>query len=431
MKLNYKRTFFVGFAFLSISAFWQLYDNIIPSILKYTFGFGEVNTGIIMALDNVVAIFLLPLFGMLSDRTNTRLGKRIPYIIFGTCVSTLMMILMPIADNQKSLALFIASLAIVLISMGTYRSPAVSLMPDVTPRPLRSQANAVINLMGAAGGILTLILTKILVTENENKQANYQLVFISVAIIMVLAVVLLVSTIKENQCVKEVQELEKSYGITDEKEIQETKVHTRMSKPVKKSFLFLLASIFLWFTAYNAVTSAFSRYVEEVWNLGKTGFTDFLMIAMAAAIISYIPIGVISSRIGRKKTILIGVLLITISYGLGCLFVDYHPFIYFVFALTGFSWAAINVNSYPMAVEMSKGGDIGKYTGYYYTVSMAAQIMTPVLSGYLLEHVSYYTLFPYAVVFSTLSFVTMLFVKHGDAKPLPKKSVIENFDVED
>ncbi len=432
MKLNYKRIFFVGLAFLSISAFWQLYENIVPLILKNTFGFGDTGIGIIMAMDNVLALFLLPLFGMLSDKTNTRLGKRIPYIICGTCISVVMMVLMPIANNIKSLGMFVVTLGVVLISMGTYRSPAVSLMPDVTPRPLRSQANAVINLMGAAGGVLTLILTKVLVVEKDNNHTDYRLIFAAVAVLMVLAVVLLVIKVKENQCVKEVQELEmKVNAPADKEEQQEPKEHARMSKPVKKSFLFLLASIFLWFTAYNAVTSAFSRYVQQVWDLGSTGFTNFLMVAMAAAIVSYIPIGIISSRVGRRKTILIGIVMITASYALGCIFVQYHPLIYLVFILTGFGWAAINVNSYPMVVEMSKGGDTGKYTGYYYSVSMAAQIMTPILSGFLLEHVSYYTLFPYAVTFSILSFLTMLFVKHGDTKPLKKKSAIENFDVED
>lgn len=433
MKLNYKRTFVIGLAFMSISAFWQLYENIVPLILKNTFSFGDTSIGVIMALDNIVALFLLPLFGVLSDKTTTRLGKRIPFIICGTGITTVMMVMMPIANNQKSLWLFISSLGIVLLSMGIYRSPAVSLMPDVTPRPLRSQANAVINLMGAAGAILTLILIKFLVAKESEGIVNYIPVFLAVAAIMVIAVAVLVIKIKENQLVKETQELEAQMKPKTCTEKVETNDPT--GKPfdagVRKSLFLLLASIFLWFTAYNAVTSAFSRYVQEVWDLGNTGFTNFLMIAMAAAILSYIPIGFISSHVGRKKTILIGIAMITTSYLLGCMFINYHPLIYFVFILTGFGWAAISVNSYPMVVEMSKGGDTGKYTGYYYSVSMCAQVLTPILSGFLLEHVSYYTLFPYAVFFSVLSFITMSFVKHGDVKPMKKSSAIENFDVED
>lgn len=439
MKLNYKRTFFVGLAFMSISAFWQLYENIVPNILKYTFSFGDTGIGAIMALDNIVALFLLPLFGMLSDRTNTKLGKRTPFILCGTVVSTIMMILMPVANEQKSLALFVTALGIVLLSMGTYRSPAVSLMPDLTPRVLRSQANAVINLMGAAGGVLTLILIKVFVTKNEDGTTNYIPVFISVAVVMILAVLILLLKIRENKLTNEVKELEASFDNvsvdTMESKIKQDDgsavIKHAMAPEVKKSFLLLLASIFLWFTAYNAVSSAFSRYVVEVWDLGETGFTNFLMVAMAAAIISYIPIGIVSSKIGRRKTILIGIITITSSYILGCLFIHYSPLIYLVFILTGFGWAAINVNSYPMVVEMGKGSDVGTYTGYYYSVSMTAQVMTPILSGFLLEHVSYYTLFPYAVFFSVCSFITMLMVKHGDAKPILKKSALENFDVED
>ncbi len=439
MKLNYKRTFFIGLAFMSISAFWQLYENIVPNILKYTFSFGDTGIGVIMALDNVVALFLLPLFGMLSDRTNTKLGKRTPFILCGTVVSTIMMILMPVANQQKSLVLFVTALGFVLLSMGTYRSPAVSLMPDLTPRVLRSQANAVINLMGAAGGVLTLILIKVFVTKNQDGTSNYIPVFISVAVVMILAVLILLIKIRENKLAKEVEELEEGFSQANPvtEEVQELANEAikgekqAMAPDVKKSFFLLLASIFLWFTAYNAVTSAFSRYVVEVWDLGDTGFTNFLMVAMAAAILSYIPIGMVSSKIGRRKTILIGIIIITISYGLGCLFVHYSPFIYLVFILTGFGWAAINVNSYPMVVEMGKGSDVGTYTGYYYSVSMTAQVLTPILSGFLLEHVSYYTLFPYAVFFSIGSFITMLMVKHGDAKPLMKKNALENFDVED
>lgn len=433
MKLNYKRTFFIGLAFMSISAFWQLYENTVPNILKYTFSFDDVAIGGIMALDNIVALFLLPFFGMLSDKTKTRLGKRTPYILAGTIGATVMMTLMPIANQQKNLSLFIITLAFVLLFMGTYRSPAVSLMPDVTPRVLRSKANAVINLMGAAGGVLTLILIKVFVRSNEDESSNYVSVYIAVGLVMILAVIILLLTVRENRLMKEVTDLEKvSNGTEKPKSItdQSSGKH-RMSPQVRKSFIAILLSIFLWFTAYNAVTSAFSRYVKEVWDLGDTGFTNFLMVAMAAAIVSYIPIGMISSHIGRKKTIMIGIAMITTSYALGCLFVEYSPLIYLVFILTGFGWAAINVNSYPMVVEMSKGGDIGTYTGYYYSVSMTAQVLTPILSGFFLKHISYYTLFPYAVFFSVASFITMLFVKHGDAKPNLKQSKLEHFDVED
>ncbi|HAX72530.1 MAG TPA: MFS transporter, partial [Firmicutes bacterium] len=190
-------------------------------------------------------------------------------------------------------------------------------------------------------------------------------------------------------------------------------------------------SIFLWFMAYNAVTTAFSRYAVTVWKLEGGAFANCLMVATVFAILSYIPIGAISSNIGRKKTILSGIVLMTLSYIAAFMFTTYHPLINVAFALIGIGWAAISVNSLPMVVEMSKGSDIGKYTGLYYTSSMSAQIITPILSGLLLQHISYRTLFPYAALFSIIAFITMTLVKHGDSKPMQKKSAIEHFDMED
>ena len=204
-----------------------------------------------------------------------------------------------------------------------------------------------------------------------------------------------------------------------------------MPKDVKRSMYFMLASIFLWFTAYNAVTTAFSRYTKVVWKMEGGSFANCLMVATVAAILSYIPIGNISAKIGRKKTIMGGVLLMAACYGSAIFAREYHPVVNVAFALIGVAWAAINVNSYPMIVAMSSGSDVGKFTGTYYTFSMAAQILTPVLSGFLLENVSYNTLFPYALFFSLMAFLTMTQVRHGDVKPQKKESILENFDVDD
>jgi maltose/moltooligosaccharide transporter len=428
MKLNYKRTFFIGMAFMSITSFWQLYDNIIPLILQNNFGIGETITGGIMALDNILALFLLPLFGALSDRINTPIGKRTPFIIGGTAAAVIFMMFIPYSAKTTNFPLFFIALGLVLLAMGTYRSPAVALMPDLTPKVHRSSANAVINLMGAVGGITTLVFISLLVPKDP--LPDYTKLFLAVASFMVIAVLILLSQIKERKLLQEIAG-SPDYYEEDEGEDEEIAESGDMPRDVKKSLYFILASIFLWFTAYNAITTAFSRYATKVWGMEGGSFASALMVATAAAIVSYIPIGFISSRIGRKKTIIIGIIIMSISYFCGYLFLEPSPMINVVFAFTGFGWAAINVNSYPMVVEMSKSGNIGKYTGLYYTFSMAAQIFTPVLSGFLLENVSYRTLFPYAVVFSLLSLCTMLFVKHGDSKPPKKKSALENFDVED
>lgn len=432
MKLNYRRTFFIGLAFLSISAFWQMYDNIIPLILQNTFGLGETVTGTIMAADNVLALLLLPLFGALSDRVDTRAGKRIPFIATGTLLAVVFLMLLPVADSSGNIILFVGALFLLLISMGLYRSPAVALMPDLTPNKLRSKGNAVINLMGAVGGVYTLIMIKLLVGKGE--RPDYQPLFISVAALMVIAVGILVITIQEKKTKAKVEEEVKAYEagagvIVETQDAEDAKAP--MPWEVKRSMIFLLASIFLWFTAYNAVTTAFSRYTRVVWKMEGGGFADCLMVATVAAIVSYIPIGNIASKAGRKKTIMGGIILMSLCY-FGAIFAGaYHPLVNVAFAAIGVGWAAINVNSYPMIVEMSKGCDIGRFTGTYYTFSMTAQIITPILSGFLLENVSYRTLFPYALVFSLLAFATMTQVHHGDARPDKKKSVLENFDVED
>lgn len=427
MKLNYKQTFFIGLGFMSICAFWQLYDNIVPLILSNTFHLRETTTGAIMAIDNVLALFLLPLFGAFSDKVHTKLGKRTPFILVGTVISVIFMMFLPIADNNGNFLFYIISLGVLLISMGSYRSPAVALMPDVTPKPLRSSANAVINLMGTLGAIFTLLMVKLLVPKIN--KPDYTHVFLGVAIFMLVCVGILIIKVRENKLSKAV--LTASDDTIEKDSLDEPTNHAKLPKDVTKSLIYLLLSVFLWFTAYNAITTAYSRYAARVWGLEGGSFADTLLVATGAATISYVPIGYISSKIGRKKTILGGIILITISYFLGFWFTSFSPVIFAVFALTGIGWAAINVNSYPMAVDMSKGFNVGKYTGLYYIFSMSAQIVTPILSGVLLEKISYKTLFPYSVFFSILSFCTMINVAHGDIKPIKKKSMLENFDVDD
>lgn len=443
MKLNYKRTVLIGLAFLSICAFWQMYDSIIPLILQNTFGIGETLTGAIMAADNVLAIFLLPIFGAISDKTDTGFGKRMPFIVTGTVLAVIFLLLLPVADRRVNMVLFIVSLFALLVSMGLYRSPAVALMPDLTPNKLRSKGNAIINLMGAVGGVYTLIMIKLLVGKGD--RPDYMPLFVSVAALMAVSVGILAITISEKKVkakvAQEVREYEDRTGLKveteDTVEAEEAaaegkeSVKHQMPAEVKRSMGFLLASIFLWFTAYNAVTTAFSRYTKVVWHLEGGGFADCLMVATVAAILSYVPIGNLAGRIGRKKTILVGIVLMSGCYFAAIFANNYHALINVAFAVIGIGWAAINVNSYPMIVEMSKGCDIGKFTGTYYTFSMAAQILTPVLSGFLLEKVSYRTLFPYAFVFSVLAFITMMQVHHGDARPDKKASVLEHFDVDD
>ena len=429
MKLDNKKTVLVGFAFLAISAFWQMYDSIIPLILKYFFGIGDTLSGGIMALDNIFALILLPVFGAWSDRVNSKRGKRTPFILVGTILSVVFMLILPAAANGHNLTLFIVILLATLISMSIYRSPAVSLMPDVTPKPLRSKGNAIINLMGAIGIIMALSLIMLLVGEGQTP--DYEPVFISIAVIMVISLLIVLFKVDENKMSAERIAEEKRWGIIEEEETEDESGGARLSAPVRKSLIFLLFSVAFWYMAYNAVTTAFSRYASEMWGMEGGSFAGALMVASVGGLVSFIPVGIVSSRFGRKKVILFGVLLLGLSFFAGFLFKQPNFAVNIVFFLVGVAWASINVNSYPMVVEMCRGSDIGKFTGTYYTFSMAAQVFTPILSGWFLEHVGYWTLFPYAVCFCAAAFVTMTMVRHGDSKPEIVKSRLEAFDVDD
>ncbi len=423
MKLNYRRTFFIGLAFMSISAFWNVYDSIIPLILKHTFGIGDTLSGLIMALDNILALFMLPLFGALSDRVDTPIGKRMPFILGGTAVAVAAMVVIPAADNAVNLPLFIGSLLVALVAMSTYRSPAVALMPDVTPKPLRSQANGIINLMGALGVIYSLALISVLVPK-EGKP-NYLPIFACVGALMVVAVVILFLTVKEKKLAAAMRAHE------GEEEVEEAQPQGGSMEPaVRRSFGLILASIFFWFFAYNAVTTAFSKYAQSYLGIAGGGFANSLMLATVAAVIAFIPAGLIAARIGRKRTIMAGITVLGLSFFAASFFRAFSPLLNVLLVLIGFAWAAINVNSYPMVVEMAKGADIGKYTGYYYTASMSAQILTPILSGYFMERFGYGTLFPYATVFMVLAFLTMSQVRHGDSKAVSPRSKLELLDVD-
>jgi len=429
MKLNNKRTIYVGLAFMSICAFWQVYDNIIPLILENTFHLSSTMTGAVMGLDNILALFLLPLFGALSDRTNTRIGRRMPYILFGTIAAAVSFVLLLFAQQGRSLVWFMIILGVVLIAMSTYRSPAVALMPDVTIKPLRSKANAIINLMGAVGGALMLGATPLLVRAGGD---DYFIMFVTLAVFMVISVAVLFFKVDEPACVAEMRKESAAHGIDETSgDIAGSGEKVKMTADVRRSFLLILASIFLWFMGYNAVTTGFTRYAQNVWDRGIGNAAMILMVAQIAAILSYIPVGVIATKIGRKKTILGGIAMLAVAFGASMLFMDFSYLMFVFFALAGVAWAFINVNSYPMVVEMSRGPNIGKYTGYYYFFSMTAQSITPAFSGVFVDAFGWRTLFPYGTIFVGLSFVTMLFVKHGDSRPDAPKSRLESFDVDD
>jgi Na+/melibiose symporter-like transporter len=585
MKLNYKKIFFVGVAFFLISLFWQTYDSVITKILIDKFGLSQTWSGVIMALDNIFALFLLPLFGGLSDKTKTKFGKRTPYIFFGTIVAALAFVALSFADNYQTVRIetqttivedydaalakkdvmldsildkdgktaalvafekaqtdfnagtmtqedydaavlayaewtadwptvmaewsalnvellaakqaafnageitqaaydrwyantynemveipwrgvaaggltqtqysywadeiydgvydanlsaaawemtaanpftfivFIVLLLIALISMATFRSPAVALMPDVTMKPLRSKANAIINLMGAFGGIMAIAILGAFALDNRS-YVKYFPAFVIVGVLMLVLLGLFLWKVKEPQLVAEKEADDVKFGLTEEDELKESgETMQELSREKRNSLYLILASVFLWFLGYNAVTTKLSDYAPKVLGMG---YSMPLLIAQGAAILAFVPIGFLATKIGRRKTILIGITILSVCFGSVFFITETtSSFMYIVFAMTGIGWATINVNSYPMVVELSKGSNIGRYTGYYYTFSMAAQILTPILSGILMDIWGRKILFPYATLFVALAFITMFFVKHGDAKVIDNRTTLE------
>ena len=434
MKLNTKRTVLIGFAFMSILAFWQFYDQVIPFLLEERFGLTTFATNAVMSADNVLALFMLPLFGALSDRTHTRLGKRTPYVLVGTIAAVILMGILALFTAKNSFVGFFIALMALLVVMSTYRSPAVAYMPDVTPKALRSKGNAIINLMGYIGGIFATVMMMILLRSEKAadgsssyvESQSFTPIFLVIAAFMLVSVLVMVFTVNENKTLAVAREEMKN----DEPDVAGDS-GTKLPRDVRRSLIFILMSVFLWYTAYNAVTTAFSRYCEEMWKVDLSASSSYLLTATIVAIAAFVPLGWLSGKLGRKKTILCGVLLMTVCYASALLVHKPTVVMYALFGLVGVGWAAININSFPMVVEMSHSGDVGRYTGYYYAFSMAAQVTTPLLSGWLITKLGYQVLFPYAVVFSALAFVTMLFVRHGDSKDVKKASVLENFDAGD
>lgn len=429
MKFRPGQTIRIGFAFLSICAFWQMYNNIVPLILTNTFHMSETISGVIMAADNVLGLFLLPIFGAISDKCKSPLGRRKPFILAGTIAAVVLMLLIPLIDNSYfanpstgKLVLFVGVLGCLLVAMGTYRSPAVALMPDLTPKKFRSQGNAIINLMGAVGGILYLALAAVLYSAKKTEgleHVNYFLIFLIVAGIMIFALIMVMMTVNEKKLMAEMEAYEEAHP-EENLAVDDGSGHEELPKEVKRSLLFLLFSIALWFISYNAVETWFTTYASVKWNMALGGASKCLLIANAGAILSYIPVGFVAGKIGRKKSILGGIVIMATCYLIGLFYTfgndHFATWLYALFALIGMAWAAINVNSLPMVLEMCKGSDVGKFTGYYYTFSMTAQIVTPIACGWLLHNVGYGVFFVYAAAFMIFAFVTMNFVKHGDTK---------------
>lgn len=635
LKLDYPQTFKVGFAFAIIMLFWTAYDFVVPLLLEHAYGLPSWARGIIMGLDNLLSLFMLPLFGKLSDNAHGKLvkkwGRRTPFIVIGTVCAVVLMVFVPVAtlkqqakaqelttqietqldsdtfmqplleewyDNAvagkegsanycdltylnnnkvtredfvslryygkmtskkavlnmlgattyyydgnvvedlsaaspvegktyqdlvdsnaaykkyvaagmntyisnevhekctktdagiKSLVVYMVILLLVLIAMATFRSPAVALMPDVTPKPLRSQANAIINLCGGIGGAIAfLIYTVVLFGQ---RLENYVIIFGSVAAGMLLLLAGFLALVNERKLVAKCQEICKEYEIDDfaegenpeaekfaeelisegdaeynldskpDGEVQEivngtTKEEVApetldfakqvvenakkksqspkewwgskndLEKGRLKSFALILASIFMWFMGYNAVSSNLSIYTTKALNLSAGVASIISGVSMGISAIAFIPVGYMAAKIGRRKSIMIGFALAVVSFLLICFAVQPNdvaaiPAVLFAlfYLIAGFGLIIANVNTFPMVTELSTAETVGQYTGYYYVATMSAQAITPAIGGAIMDAGGNKYLFLYSAICIVIAIVLMFFVKHGDSKQLTK-----------
>lgn len=628
LKLDYPQTFKVGFAFAIIMLFWTAYDFVVPLLLEHAYGLSNAMRGFIMGLDNLLSLFMLPLFGKISDKANGKLvkkwGRRTPFIVIGTIASVVLMVFVPIAtmkqqekgmakkaeiealrndddfmngllggwyddavagktgsanycdldylkqnkidgkaidrdafisirfdnklkaksgflglggttytydgveietkkeggkvvllgnapngksyqsikenndhynkyvaagmnnyisdeihenitktsEGKSSLAIYMVILLLVLIAMATFRSPAVALMPDVTPKPLRSQANAIINLCGGAGGAIAFIIYTVALMFPLTVN-TYTIIFASVAAGMLLLLGGFLAFVKEKKLVAKCQEICKEYGIDDfdegeedakatfaeeliaegegneeeAKELEAKRVRKQHKSPKVwwnektdeekgklKSFWLILASIFMWFMGYNAISSNLSVYTTKTLNLSAGVASIISGVSMGISAIAFIPVGALAAKIGRRKSIMLGFALAVVSFFLIFFFVHAGekaivPAVLFAlfYLIAGFGLIIANVNTFPMVTELSTAETVGQYTGYYYTATMSAQAITPFIAGLIMDNSKNEMLFLYSAVCIIIAIVLMMFVKHGDSKPIPKKNKLEQY----
>ncbi|MCQ2742736.1 MAG: MFS transporter [Bacilli bacterium] len=458
LKLNFKRTFVIGFAFFGILMLWQVYNTycspMLTNLLMESMGktSEEVSyiVGVIMAMDNVAALILLPIFGNLSDKTHTKIGKRMPYILIGTAVSALVFPLIPLFYHLNNLAGVIVCMGLVLVFMMMYRNPAVALMPDLTPKPLRSKANGIINLVGYVGAMVAGGLAMFLKITSYGMPGagNLWIIetpFLIASVLMVVTCIVLFVKVKENEVAIEMEE---DMRRGEEEAAVEEKVDDEAPMPKKNLIMLILILLaeFFWFFGFNAIET-FGQNYGIYYLLSESGSMSTCTIVLTvASLVTFVPAGILADKIGRKWTIVIGLGLL-IAMMVVCAFVKpsdvtyvkdingvpttFHQFpviLYVIFGVSGIGWALINCCSFPMVVELCSSKKIGKFTGLYYAASMAAQSLTPIVIGFLFQAVGYQVMPIYSGIFFLGAAIMFLFVKNVKANKVSNKKGLEALD---
>ncbi len=438
-KMDTKRITIIGFGFFVILMTWQVYNTYCPlflnELLQNRYGGEEEDylyvIGIIMAADNVLALFMLPLFGKLSDKTNTKMGKRMPYIAVGLVLTALVFPFMAVAFINNSLVGLIIVMLLFLIIMNIYRSPVVSLMPDITPKPVRSKANGLINLIGYVGAIFAGGLAMVFAFDADNPNPMLVL-FIFTSVLIFAIFVVLIKTINENAIIEEHKE---ELELGEKSSETESSVEETLSTGDKKNFWILIFAALFWYMGFNALETYLSLFAEKFIEGGVSTSGLMVIVMTFSSLITFMPAGNLSLKVGRKLIVLIGLVLLVVSFALFGMFASSAPIslLMFLIFFVGVGWAMINVNAYPMIVEMANKENVGTYTGYYYTSTMAAQSITPVLIGLIMTK---YTkglelLFPYASLMMAVALVIFIFFKSYKSNDSEAKKGLSAFDIED
>lgn len=469
LKLNYKRTFIIGFAFFGILLLWQVYDSWCPTFLTELFKEAlnankeedvQYLVGVIMALDNLAALIMLPIFGHLSDKTHTKIGKRMPYILIGTFCCAIAFPFIPLLFHIHNLVGTISLMAIVVFFAMMYRNPAVALMPDITPKPLRSKANSIINIMGYIGGACaTLVgiiysLSDYLGKNDSNIWRNHQgniwiieMPFLIASVLMIISCLILFFTINENKVEEEMKneltEGEKEAEVNGSVEDNNTK----MSKSNKITLFLILGAEFFWFMADNGIGTFMGNYTLYHLHCSSSSNMINVIVGGIGSVIGFAVGGFLANKIGRKWTIITGLSVAFLSVLIWLILSlsikvkipeanEYNKFpiyLYFVWFFKGLGMSFVHVNSFPMVVELCSNKKIGKFTGFYYASSMSAQTITPIALGALLLLPNFgFELLPlYATICVAISFVIFFFVKNVKTQKTTIKKGLEAFDVDD
>jgi MFS family permease len=394
VRLDYLKTFIIGLGFFTVSIVWSVYNVAVPIYLK-DLGLSGVMVGSVMTIDNLFAIIFLPLFGALSDKTNTRYGRRMPFLLIGIPLSAIAFFIVPFA--RHGLVTLMLSIIALNFFMSIYRAPTVALMPDFTPHQLRSKANGIINFMGGVGAVITFLAAGLLFKIQE----FYPFAIGSLILVVTIIVMYLLVKEPENIHFEEEKKEEKSDG-------------PKREKGELMSLILLLLAIFFLFTGYNAIETFFSTYGEAVLGMDKSETSLMLSVFSGFLVLFSIPSGIIASKIGRKRTIMIGLTILMAVFA-SMIFIKDVRLMFVLLAIGGLSWALVNINSYPMVVEMASKNGTGKYTGYYYFFSMLAAIVSPILFGFLKDILGDSFLFIYSSIAIVIAMFFIMLVKHGEA----------------